>query len=239
MLVPPTAVGLKDKDLVGLPWRLAFALQTDGWWLRSDVIWAKQNPMPESCTDRPTKSHEYLFLFAKNGSAPIVWQAKDTREWSAHPDLSERIENTRGELAPRWRGYDYYYDGDAIREPGRSKRTVWSISTTPFLQAHFATFPPALIEPCILAGCPTGGTALDPFGGAGTTGLVADRLGRNAILIELNADYCAMADARLRADLRAVEGKPAVQHDHGPLFAREAAPDWENCHNEANDGDGT
>jgi DNA modification methylase len=237
--------GLKPKDLVGMPWRVAFALQADGWYLRSDIIWSKPNPMPESVIDRPTKAHEYVFLMSK----------------------SER----------------YFYDAEAIAEPTRTKRTVWEIPTAPFPEAHFATFPPALIEPCILAGCPhkacakcgapwvsvqerslngetvvvrgnsrharkadgsplagcnalednprdlirgsfhakggvierkrvglspscscnaatVPGTVLDPFGGAGTTGLVADRLGRNAILIELSPAYAAMAEKRITGD---------------------------------------
>jgi DNA modification methylase len=214
---------LKAKDLVGIPWRVAFALQADGWYLRQDIIWSKPNPMPESVRDRCTKAHEYIFLLSK----------------------SER----------------YYYDAT-----GRNKRSVWKIATHPFPEAHFATFPPALIEPCILAGCPekccakcgapwvrntesgetTGkgskpgkpahltpqgylregksrcgdaikitlnwsppcscnastvpGAVLDPFGGAGTTGLVADRLGRNAILIELNPEYAGMAQRRIQGD---------------------------------------
>jgi DNA modification methylase len=247
--------GLKPKDLVGMPWRVAFALQADGWYLRSPIIWAKPNPMPESITDRPTTAHEYIFLFAKSQS--------------------------------------YFYDATAIAEPlaessidlagngsmVRNRRTVWEIATAPFSEAHFATFPPALIEPCILAGCPdkacakcgapwvreieaeaadgrrailrngraydsegrplagnnmidagvrgsfnvgdkgtltrttigfspscscnaatVPGTVLDPFGGAGTTGLVAARLDRHAILIELNSKYAAMAGNRIAAD---------------------------------------
>jgi DNA modification methylase len=170
---PPTAgklgPGIKPKDLIGIPWRVAFALQADGWWLRQDIIWSKPNPMPESVTDRCTKAHEYLFLLTKSAR--------------------------------------YFYDAEAIKEPAISgdprkpnKRSVWEVATQPFAEAHFATFPPDLIEPCIKAGCPDGGTVLDPFGGAGTTGLVADRLGRNAILIELNPEYANMAERRLRGD---------------------------------------
>ena len=161
------AAGLKHKDLIGIPWRVAFALQADGWYLRQDIIWHKPNPMPESVTDRCTKAHEYLFLLAK----------------------SER----------------YYYDSDAIAEPAlnddsRNRRSVWTVPTKPFSGAHFATFPPDLIAPCILAGSRTGDVVLDPFGGAGTTGLVADRLGRDATLIELNPEYVGIAERRLTND---------------------------------------
>jgi DNA modification methylase len=163
--------GCKQKDLIGIPWMLAFALRADGWYLRQDIIWSKPNPMPESVQDRCTKAHEYLFLLSKG---------------------------------PR-----YYYGAAAIAEqatgqkPGntqetRNKRSVWEVATQPFSEAHFATYPPALIEPCILAGSPEGATVLDPFGGAGTTGLVADRLRRNAILIEINPEYAALAERRLR-----------------------------------------
>jgi DNA modification methylase len=170
--------GFKPKDLVGIPWRVALALQTDGWWLRSDIVWHKPCPMPEPVRDRPTRAHEYLFLFAR----------------------SER----------------YYYRAEAIAEPiaeqqpcvddggqpvrTRNRRDVWTIAQEPFVKSHFSTFPTKLVEPCILAGCPLGGVVLDPFAGAGTTGLVADRLGRDAILIELNSDYCEMAASRIKMD---------------------------------------
>lgn len=158
---------IKHKDLIGIPWRVAFALQTDGWYLRSDIIWQKPNPMPESVTDRPTKSHEYVFLLTK----------------------SER----------------YFYNAPAIaeisaNEETRNARTVWSIATQPFKGAHFATMPPELAERCIRAGSRAGDTVLDLFGGAGTTGLVADRLGRNATLIELNPSYAALARQRITDD---------------------------------------
>jgi len=195
----------KAKDLLGIPWRVAFALQADGWYLRSDIIWHKPNPMPESVTDRPTKAHEYLFLLAKQER--YYYDAESVQEALA-PASAER--------------YDYAFGGaksealveatkDGIgrrtsvigeREPptGRNRRTVWTVATQPFSGAHFATFPPDLIDPCIKAGCPDGGTVLDPFGGAGTTGLVADRLQRNALLIELNPEYAAMAEARIHGD---------------------------------------
>jgi DNA modification methylase len=170
--------GCKAKDLIGMPWTLAFALRADGWYLRSEIIWHKPNPMPESVTDRPTKSHEQLFLLSKSST--------------------------------------YFYDAEAIKEPSadimgtakqyatfellRNARTVWTIATQPYSGAHFATYPPALIEPCIKAGSAKDDTVLDPFGGAGTTGLVADRLGRNAILCELNPEYAELARKRITSD---------------------------------------
>jgi len=188
--------GLKPKDLVGIPWRVAFALQADGWYLRSDIIWAKPNPMPESVTDRPTKAHEYMFLLAKSeryyyDAEAIKEPATDTGSANGRDgrveDLSARPPNS----SPRTlRRLDY-------SQRGRNKRSVWTIPTEPFPEAHFATFPQALIEPCIKAGCPAGGTVLDPFAGSGTTGLVAKRYGCRAVLIELNAAYCAIAARRL------------------------------------------
>jgi DNA modification methylase len=191
---------LKPKDLCGIPWRVAFALQADGWWLRQDIIWAKPNPMPESVTDRCTKAHEYIFLLSK--SERYFYDADATAERSITGDPSR----PRGSLGAN--GLDargrYAQGIGAPHRTGnasvRNKRSVWEIATAPFSEAHFATFPPALIEPCIKAGCPEGGTVLDPFGGAGTTGLVADRLGRHAILIELNPEYAAMAERRIRGD---------------------------------------
>lgn len=187
--------GLKPKDLIGIPWRVAFALQADGWYLRQDIIWHKPNPMPESVKDRCTKAHEYIFLLSKSSK--------------------------------------YYFDHDAIKEPAtyagqmrggsknryeqnaagmdckvydtRNKRSVWTVKPQPFKGAHFATFPPDLIEPCILAGCPTDGVVLDPFGGSGTTAEVARKHGRNSILIELNPTYVEIARQRL--------GLPEVPHE--------------------------
>jgi DNA modification methylase len=187
------AEGLKEKDLIGIPWRVAFALQADGWYLRQDIIWSKPNPMPESVTDRCTKAHEYIFLLSKNAryyydadavAEPAICDSM--RGPAAHGDKIST--NGNGGLSRR------------PIEQTRNKRSVWEIASQPFSEAHFATFPPALIEPCILAGCPKGGTVLDPFAGAGTTGLVADRLQRNAILIELNPEYAAMAQRRIHDD---------------------------------------
>ena len=224
--------GLKPKDLVGIPWRVAFALQQAGWYLRQDIIWSKPNPMPESVRDRCTKAHEYIFLLSKSEryyfdaaaiAEPTVlppdaacnrWdrdqsalaippgnnpQKRPTRTQGKHSTqdkqssghrIVENVARARAEGA----GHDNPFGST------RNKRSVWTVTTQPFKEAHFATFPPALIEPCILAGCPEGGTVLDPFGGAGTTGLVADRMHRNAILIELNPEYAAMAEKRIRGD---------------------------------------
>ena len=194
--------GFKPKDLPGIPWRVAFALQADGWYLRQDIIWSKPNPMPESVTDRCTKAHEYLFLLSK--SERYHYDAEAIAEPSIYaPGKSTEVERAKGYYDGKWSAPSDGSRNDgsfkAIRET-RNKRSVWEIATNAYSEAHFATFPPALIEPCILAGCPKGGTVLDPFGGAGTTGLVADRLGRNSILIELNPAYAVMAERRIRND---------------------------------------
>jgi DNA modification methylase len=230
-----TFPGLKHKDICGIPWRVAFALQADGWWLRQDIIWSKPNPMPESVTDRCTKAHEYLFLLSKReryyyDTIAIRECATDTgrengrdgrdeqdgaRPPGSRPRTLARLDYTQPRKIKVPGGWDrgpgahgtIHRDGRTSAEyqevevpGGRNKRSVWEIATSPFAEAHFATFPPALIEPCILAGCPTGGAVLDPFGGAGTTGLVADRLQRDAILIELNPEYAAMAERRIRGE---------------------------------------
>ena len=162
---PPTPEGLKPKDLVGIPWRVAFALQRAGWYLRSEIIWEKPNCMPESVKDRPTRCHEYIFLFTKS--------------------------------------LKYYYDAESIREPGgRNRRTVWSIPTEPFTGAHFATFPPKLIEPCILAGSAPGDWVLDPFLGSGTVGVVCEQNGRYYVGIELNPAYVRIAVERIKTTER-------------------------------------
>ena len=197
-----TNSGLKPKDLVGIPWRVAFALQADGWYLRSDIIWHKPNSMPESVADRPTKAHEYIFLLSK--SEHYYYDADAIRE----PHKDESLE--RWKLGSTWdgervRGYPSGAKHSMVPEQmchprGRNKRTVWTVATQPFPDAHFATFPPKLIEPCILAGCPIGGTVLDPFSGAGTTGLVALRHGRRYIGIELNPEYVEMSKRRIMND---------------------------------------
>jgi DNA modification methylase len=193
---------VKPKELFGIPWRVAFALQADGWFLRQDIIWHKPNPMPESVTDRCTKAHEYIFLLSKGPR--YFFDAKAIAEPAIYaPGATAEVEREKGYYEGKWSKPEAgsRHDGSfkAIRDT-RNKRSVWTVASQPFADAHFATYPPDLIEPCILAGCPVGGAVLDPFGGAGTTGLVADRLGRNAILCELNPAYAAMAEKRLRAD---------------------------------------
>lgn len=254
--------GAVRKDLMMMPARLALALQADGWYLRSDIIWAKPNPMPESVTDRPTSAHEHVFLLSK--SARYFYDAEAVREPDGNTDHPRNIlhkPEPSGGVLPAHNGIR---KADGRNGTGRNLRNVWTIATAPYAQAHFATFPPKLVEPCIKAGTsekgccaacgapwvrevektfhqsglerdnitgqdnmqgwegiPRGSTAaktlgwspscqcnaavvpctvLDPFGGAGTTGLVADRLGRNAILIELNPEYASMAEQRLHDD---------------------------------------
>ena len=196
--------GCKPKDLLGIPWIVAFALRDDGWWLRQDIIWSKPNPMPESVTDRCTKAHEYLFLLSKSArywfDADAI--ADEASDWSKKALAGNWIRQTDyGTLEVSGRNAAGENYADRVRADGkRNKRSVWEVASQPFAEAHFATFPSALIEPCILAGCPPGGTVLDPFAGAGTTGLVADRLQRDALLIELNPAYCRMARARIIDD---------------------------------------
>lgn len=182
--------GLRAKNLIGIPWRVAFALQADGFYLRQDIIWSKPNPMPESVRDRCTKAHEYVFLLSK---APRYYFD------------SEAIKEPASGRETYF-GSDRYSKGSGRNDAGqynptrcdtRNRRSVWTVATKPFKGAHFATFPPDLIEPCILAGCPPGGTVLDPFGGSGTTAGVALKHGRNAILCELNPDYAALVKARV------------------------------------------
>lgn len=200
-------VGLKAKDLIGLPWRIALALQADGWWLRSDIIWSKPNPMPESIRDRPTKAHEYIFLLTR--SSQYWYDADALKEDISDATKARYAQATPMTISGQFKGSptDKRHKDDGGKKidgadlpTKRNARTVWEIPTQPFPEAHFATFPPELAERCIAAGCPIGGVVLDPFGGAGTVGLVADRLQRNAILIELNPEYAAMAERRIRGD---------------------------------------
>jgi DNA modification methylase len=186
-------LGLKPKDLVGIPWRVALALQADGWWLRQDIIWHKPNPMPESVLDRCTKAHEYVFLLAK--SERYHYDAKAIAEQAVTGFNGSSFTSDYDKATKPGLG-----DGERTETETRNKRSVWTVATQAFKEAHFATFPPDLIEPCILAGCPAGGLVLDPFGGAGTTGLVADRHHRDAILIELNPEYAEMARNRIYND---------------------------------------
>ena len=221
--------GLKPKDLVGMPWRVAFALQADGWWLRSDIVWSKPNPMPESVTDRPTTSHEYVFLLTKSeryyyDAAAIRGPATDSsiarwRQDIAGQQGSHRANGgakTNGTMKAvggpkkdkqqghgrRHAGFNDRWDSMTKAEQaklGANKRTVWYIATRPYPEAHFATFPEELVEPCVLAGSMEGGTVLDPFVGSGTTAAVAQRLGRRAVGVDLSADYLELAAKRLSA----------------------------------------
>ena len=193
------AASLKPKDLIGIPWKVAFALQADGWWLRSDIIWHKPNPMPESVQSRPTSAHEHVFLLAK--SARYYWDADAiAEELTGHPT------GPNGDLTskPAKKVFRDRNDGGGTVGSGtdgtRNIRNVWTIATQAFSGAHFAVFPAELAERCIKAGSKQGDTILDPFAGAFTAPMVADRLQRNAIGIELNADYCDMARRRLVDD---------------------------------------
>jgi DNA modification methylase len=189
--------GLKPKDLIGIPWRVAFALQADGWYLRQDIIWHKPNPMPESVKDRCTKAHEYIFLLAK--SPRYYYDAEAVKEPNSENSRMGGVYQEDGKTR-RMRGgagNDGIHKAGVVNSwSGRNRRSVWTVTTKPYREAHFATFPPALIQPCIRAGCPAGGTVLDPFGGSGTTGEVAASEGRKAILIELNPEYVTLANKR-------------------------------------------
>jgi DNA modification methylase len=230
---PPTP-GLKAKDMIGIPWMLAFALRADGWYLRSEIIWAKPNPMPESVTDRPTKAHETIFLLSKSATyhydadairTPLADKTFTTfgtgriskgtdalgkvaaDNWSRDvpirkPRMKRPGKNDLPRSTPnqdrRVAGFNGRYDeAEANGEiAGANKRTVWTVATQPYDGAHFATFPPDLIKPCILAGCPEGGVVLDPFLGSGTTGMVAEALGRRWFGCELNPAYEPLIRAR-------------------------------------------
>jgi DNA modification methylase len=218
--------GLKPKDLIGIPWMLAFALRADGWYLRSDIIWHKPNPMPESVQDRPTKAHEYLFLLSK--SRKYYYDADAIAEPCTNgeyfhggydkPGVIRRTAHRNGRASGNKRKSwgtnetSERKNGAGVIEimrgipwegrPTRNRRTVWTITPQPYKGAHFATFPPKLIEPCILAGSPPSGTVLDPFAGSGTTLQVARDLGRNAIGIELNPAYVVLAHERLASGKR-------------------------------------
>jgi DNA modification methylase len=196
--MPPMVSGLKPKDLCGVPWRSAFSLQADGWWLRSAIVWAKPNPMPESVTDRPTSAYEMVFLLTK--SATYFYDAGAIAEVATR---AGDLPGGQGGFQPE--GWGHYKAGLVAngKKPvadTRNARNVWTIATQPFQGSHFATMPPDLAERCIKAGCPIGGRVLDPFGGAGTTGLVADRLQRHATLIDLSSAYGEMAALRIMDD---------------------------------------
>lgn len=192
--------GLKQKDLVGIPWRVAFGLQSDGWYLRSDIIWHKPNPMPESVTDRPTKSHEYVFLLTK--SERYYYNADAIKEPSIDPEsLNGRNKRngdafTHGDPSGLARTRGGFNKLEGKKYEMRNKRTVWTIATQSYKEAHFATFPEELPKLCILAGSKPGDTILDPFAGSGTVGKVATELGRDFMGIELNPQYCELARQR-------------------------------------------
>jgi DNA modification methylase len=193
-------IGLKHKDLVGIPWMLAFALRADGWYLRQDIIWHKPNPMPESVGDRCTKSHEYLFLLSKSqryyyDSDAISEPLAVSSVSRLNQDVAGQVGTTRANGGKKRNG-NFKAVGD-LTTGKRNRRSVWTVNTRPYRGAHFATFPPALIEPCILAGCPKGGTVLDPFGGSGTTAEVALKNGRSVVLNELNPEYIKLAESRI------------------------------------------
>ena len=180
----------KEKQLLGIPWRVAFALQADGWYLRQDIIWHKPNPMPESVTDRCTKAHEYIFLLSK--SERYYYDIDAMKEKAVKGDSGAGARNYTG-----INGRERLTQSESSRIEGRNRRSVWTIATQPYPGAHFAAFPPDLIRPCIQAGCPPGGLVLDPFGGSGTTAQVAIQEGRNAIIIELNPKYVELAQKRI------------------------------------------
>ena len=193
--------GLRPKNLLGIPWRVAFALQADGWYLRQDIIWAKPNPMPESVRDRCTKSHEYIFMLSKGPKYHFDSEAiKEPLAESSVGRLKQNVEAQTGITRAYGKTNGNFKAAGNLASGKRNKRSVWTVTTKPFKEAHFATFPPDLIEPCILAGCPEGGTVLDPFFGAGTTGLVAQKHDRNWIGIELNPEYAAITRRRLNYD---------------------------------------
>jgi DNA modification methylase len=198
---PRMGAGLKEKDLVGMPWRLALALQADGWYLRSDIIWHKPNACPDGARDRPSSAHEYLFLLTK--SKRYFYDRDAIREPTGN-EMSWEEYAAKTAPGASWAsgGIEKHAaknkrDGGKSHPLGRNKRSVWAIPQNRSGVAHFATFPPALVEPCVKAGCPAGGTVLDPFGGSGTTAEVAIRLGRSAVLLELKPAYCQLAWQRL------------------------------------------
>jgi DNA modification methylase len=202
--------GLKNKELVGIPWMVAFMLRAEGWFLRSDIIWHKPNPMPESVTHRPTKAHEYIFLLSKSEKyyydAGAIMEPVSGSSHSRGSGLNPKAVSSPVSFQDRDRQFS---KGRKIKQNAsfsssvrnlvteRNRRTVWTVASHPYDGAHFATFPPSLIRPCIQAGCPKGGVVLDPFGGSGTTGQVAKEEGRRAILFEINQEYLNLQRQRI------------------------------------------
>lgn len=186
---------LKDKDLIGIPWRVAFALQADGWWLRQDIIWHKPNPMPESVTDRCTKAHEYIFLLTK--SASYYYDAEAIKEKANYYAIDKRSDCGNIKYAGKRDGTCNAQQSFVTINEFANKRSVWTVTTKPFKEAHFATFPEDLIKPCVLAGCPENGVIYDPFMGAGTTAFVAFKYHRNFIGSEINPEYIKLANKRI------------------------------------------
>jgi len=220
---------LKPKDLIGVPWRVAFALQADGWWLRQDIVWQKPNPLPESVRDRCTKAHEYLFLLAKSDryyfDVDAIKEPGVTGKWAAMPPIGG-VKHAANEFHG-----GRIYSGKRPPSDGlRQRRSVWLVPVKPFKGAHFAVMPPKLIEPCVLAGSPAGGTVLDPFAGSGTTLAVAVASGRSAVGIELNEEYLPLIrsrieDARRTASLF-LSAEDAESSSH-PRRSRRIVPDAE------------
>ncbi len=200
--------GDMPKQLMGIPWRVAFALQDDGWYLRSDIIWHKPNPMPESVTDRPTKAHEYVFLLTK--SARYYYDAEAIKEAGAERETFGNSGNKGGTNSDR----NDNGRRDMTIPQGRNRRSVWTVATSPYSGAHYATFPPALVEPMILAGSAVGSIVLDPFAGSGTVGEVCRKHGRNFIGFDLSAKY--LTD---NAMPRAMMTNTAASMETLPMFA--------------------
>lgn len=212
----------RSKQLLGMPWRVVLALQADGWVLRQDIIWAKPNPMPESVRDRCTKAHEYIFLLSKSPKYYFDHKAMQEPSVGANAndltgrskqrgmaDTFKRKGSKRAQVIPGQTVGTHREDRAESEYPleTRNRRDVWTVASQPFKEAHFATFPPALIEPCVLAGCPVGGTVLDPFSGAGTTVMVAERHGRQGLGIELNPEYIEISLKRIAADKERAKAK--------------------------------
>lgn len=194
--------GIKSKDMLGIPWGLAFALRDDGWYLRSDIIWQKSNCMPESVKDRPTKSYEHIFLLSKSNHYYYDYEAIQEPVTQGSIERAKRGVSDKGKYAKGITGQNmqalFMARPNSAERYMRNKRDVWTISTNSYrIKGHFAVYPEKLIEPCILAGCPVGGVVIDPFFGSGTTGAVAKKLGREYIGIDINPEYCTMSENRI------------------------------------------